>query len=59
VFGSHDSGVANRDQGDGTTFLDVIWARAPFDSHARFLKAVTSTSANLGQPGSAHPGGAG
>ncbi|MFE4056665.1 glycoside hydrolase family 127 protein [Streptomyces sp. NPDC059096] len=40
VFGASDSGVANRARGDGSTFLDVLWARAPFTDSGRFLAAV-------------------
>ncbi|WP_460062718.1 glycoside hydrolase family 127 protein [Streptomyces sp. YKOK-I1] len=40
VFGTADSGVPNRARGDGLTFLDVLWAGAPFASQARFLDAV-------------------
>ena len=40
MFGSIDSGVANRSREDGFTFLDIVWDEAPFASHAQFL-AVT------------------
>ncbi|MET9834395.1 beta-L-arabinofuranosidase domain-containing protein [Streptomyces sp. NPDC006385] len=40
VFGSADSGVPNRARGDGLTFLDVLWERAPFASSGRFVAAV-------------------
>ncbi|MFH0176962.1 beta-L-arabinofuranosidase domain-containing protein [Streptomyces cacaoi] len=40
VFGTTDSGVANRARGDGLTFLDVLWAQAPFVTSARFVDAV-------------------
>ena len=40
MFGSIDSGVANRSRDDGFTFLDIVWNEAPFASHAQFL-AVT------------------
>ena len=40
VFGSIDSGVANRSRDDGLTFLDAVWSEAPFASHAE-LMAVT------------------
>ena len=40
VFGSIDSGVANRSGDDGFTFLDLVWNEAPFASHAQLL-AVT------------------
>ncbi|MFJ7996201.1 hypothetical protein ACIQ7D_03380 [Streptomyces sp. NPDC096310] len=35
-----DSGVANRARGDGATFLDVLWERAPFTSSGQFVAAV-------------------
>jgi hypothetical protein len=40
VFGSVDSGVANTKRDDGMTFLDVVWAGAPFTNHGRFVAAV-------------------
>ncbi|WSQ07103.1 glycoside hydrolase family 127 protein [Streptomyces sp. NBC_01231] len=40
VFGTTDSGVPNRARGDGLTFLDVLWAQAPFASSGRFVAAV-------------------
>ncbi|WP_106972319.1 glycoside hydrolase family 127 protein [Streptomyces yerevanensis] len=40
VFGSADSGVPNRDRGDGTTFLDLVWNPAPFATSGRFVRAV-------------------
>ncbi|MER6957888.1 beta-L-arabinofuranosidase domain-containing protein [Streptomyces sp. NPDC000618] len=40
VFGATDSGVPNRARGDGLTFLDVLWAQAPFTASARFVEAV-------------------
>ncbi|MFI0816042.1 glycoside hydrolase family 127 protein [Streptomyces sp. NPDC021098] len=40
VFGAADSGVPNRARGDGLTFLDVLWAQAPFASSGRFVRAV-------------------
>jgi hypothetical protein len=44
VFGSIDSGVANRSRDDGLTFLDVVWDEAPFASHAQFLAATDRIS---------------
>jgi DUF1680 family protein len=45
VFGSIDAGVPNR-EGDGRqTFLDVVWAGAPFASHRDFVAAVTRVAA--------------
>jgi hypothetical protein len=44
VFGSRNSGVPNRARSDGTTFLDAVWARAPFPSSTEFIQAVQSTA---------------
>jgi hypothetical protein len=44
VFGSIDSGVANRSRDDGFTFLDVVWNEAPFASHAQLLAATDRIS---------------
>ncbi len=40
VFGSVDSGVANAKRDDGVTFLDAVWAGAPFADHGRFVASV-------------------
>ncbi|MFI1359334.1 beta-L-arabinofuranosidase domain-containing protein [Streptomyces sp. NPDC020898] len=40
VFGTATSGVPNRARADGLTFLDVLWAQAPFASQSGFLDAV-------------------
>jgi uncharacterized protein len=40
VFGTVDSGVQNYAQSDGLTFLDVVWARAPFHSQGQFREVV-------------------
>ncbi|GAQ71376.1 beta-L-arabinofuranosidase domain-containing protein [Streptomyces turgidiscabies] len=40
VFGTATSGVPNRARTDGLTFLDVLWARAPFATQGAFLDAV-------------------
>jgi DUF1680 family protein len=45
VFGSVDSGVANTKRDDGMTFLDVVWAGAPFANHGRFIATVERTAA--------------
>jgi len=45
VFGSIDSGVANTKRDDGMTFLDAVWAGAPFTNHGRFVAAVERTAA--------------
>jgi DUF1680 family protein len=44
VFGSIDSGVANRARDDGSTFLDAVWGEAPFASHALLLSATDRIS---------------
>jgi uncharacterized protein len=51
VFGSVDSGVANYAQGDGLTFLDVLWAKAPFASQGQFRQAVGQVSADWVEAG--------
>jgi hypothetical protein len=45
VFGSEDSGVENPVGSDGSTFLDAVWARAPFPSHERFVSTVETLTA--------------
>lgn len=40
AFGAIDSGVANPAGADGVSFLDALWAEAPFDDHAAFLSVV-------------------
>jgi hypothetical protein len=40
AFGDVDSGVPNRDRGNGCTFLDEVWAQAPFADHGDFLETV-------------------
>ena len=45
VFGSVDSGAANSKREDGVTFLDAVWAGAPFANHDRFVAAVEGTAA--------------
>ena len=54
VFGAVDSGVQNYAQGDGLTFLDVVWARAPFDSQGEFRHVVGQVSRPVGARGPAH-----
>ena len=44
VFGSIDSGVPNRARPDGFTFLDVLWAEAPFASQTQFLSVLDTVS---------------
>ncbi|MEV4627020.1 beta-L-arabinofuranosidase domain-containing protein [Micromonospora sp. NPDC049523] len=45
VFATYDSGVVNKER-EGQTFLDLVWAQAPFGSHQEFMKTVTAASAN-------------
>jgi DUF1680 family protein len=45
VFGSVDSGVANTKRDDGVTFLDAVWASAPFADHGQFVAAVERVAA--------------
>ena len=40
VFGSVDSGVENIAGAGGLTFLDAVWANAPFPNHGAFVSAV-------------------
>jgi DUF1680 family protein len=40
VFGSVDSGVPNHADADGLTFLDAVWAKAPFATMGRFRATV-------------------
>jgi hypothetical protein len=40
TFSDLDSQVPNRDRGDGCTFLDLVWAQAPFADHGGFVAAV-------------------
>jgi len=43
VFGSVDSEVANKTH-EGVTFLDAVWAGAPFQDHSTFMAAVERTA---------------
>ncbi len=47
VIGDQDSGVANRDRGDGCTFLDLLAPGDPWPSHADFLRHVTAVLRDL------------
>ena len=38
VFGPLDSGVPNRADAEGRTFLDALWRAAPFPTHQRFMR---------------------
>ncbi|MEU8148116.1 beta-L-arabinofuranosidase domain-containing protein [Nonomuraea sp. NPDC048901] len=44
VFGKVDSGVPNYARADSATFLDALWAMAPFDNQGCFVSAVTRTA---------------
>jgi hypothetical protein len=44
VFGSVDSEVANKTREGGVSFLDAVWAGAPFADHAKFMAAVERTA---------------
>jgi hypothetical protein len=44
VFGSVDTEVANAKRDDGVSFLDAVWAGAPFADHGRFVAAVERTA---------------
>jgi uncharacterized protein len=45
VFGGVGTGVANTKREDGMTFLDVVWAGAPFADHRHLVAAVERTAA--------------
>jgi len=45
AFGDVDSGMPNRDRGDGCTFLDVVWAEAPFTNHGDLVDTVDMLAA--------------
>jgi DUF1680 family protein len=51
VFGSVDAGVANTARPDGLTFLDELWAGAPFTDHRQFVTAVTRIAGAWQQAG--------
>jgi hypothetical protein len=44
VFGGVDAGVANSKRDDGATFLDAVWAGAPFADHGGLVSAVERTA---------------
>jgi uncharacterized protein len=56
VFGAVDSGVQNYAQAEGLTFLDVVWARAPFASQGQFRHVVGQVSAQWVREGLLTPG---
>ncbi|MCE6997106.1 glycoside hydrolase family 127 protein [Saccharothrix sp. S26] len=45
AFGGRDSGVANPSRADGTTFLDEVWAAAPFRAKGHLVRHVKATAA--------------
>jgi DUF1680 family protein len=51
VFGPVDSGVPNHQRSDGLTFLDLVWAPAPFRSDGAFQQALTGVAADWVQAG--------
>ena len=46
VFGAVDSGVANHARADGLTFLDLVWAGAPFADQAQFVRTVRENASD-------------
>ncbi|WP_158845959.1 beta-L-arabinofuranosidase domain-containing protein [Saccharothrix deserti] len=44
AFGGRDSGVANPSRSDGTTFLDEVWAAAPFRGKGHLIQHVKATA---------------
>lgn len=46
-----DSGVANRDAGDGCTVMDLVMAGAPFATHGQFVATVNRVTNQLQQGG--------
>lgn len=44
VFAGLDSGVPNRPDGQGTTFLDALWSLAPFKNTTAFQRGVAATA---------------
>jgi hypothetical protein len=51
VFGSIDAGVPNAKREDGLTFLDVLWANAPFTNHRALTSAVGRIAAEWEKAG--------
>ncbi len=45
VFGNVNTVVPNAKRDDGVTFLDAVWAGAPFADHGRFVSAVERVAA--------------
>ena len=44
AFAGENTVVPNRSDADGLTFLDVLWAQAPFDGREAFLLAVLAST---------------
>ena len=59
VFGSVDAGVPNTAGPDGATFLDTVWAEAPFPNHEDFLHTVERVAADWTAGGAFTPAQAG
>lgn len=51
VFDDQDSGVPNEHLGDGCTFLDLVWAEAPFAGHGQFVRVVRDLTDQWRQDG--------
>jgi hypothetical protein len=51
IFGTADSGVTNYADSDGLTFLDRLWAQAPFSGDPQFERAVAGLAAQWAQAG--------
>jgi DUF1680 family protein len=52
VFGTVDSGVSNETvDEDGFSFLDRVWAAAPFANHSRFVRHVRDVSGQWQEQG--------
>jgi DUF1680 family protein len=51
VFGSADAGVPNRARDDGLTFLDVVWAQAPFAGKGHLVRVVEQVAAGWADAG--------
>ena len=45
MFGSVDAGITNTKRDDGVTFLDAVWAGAPFADHGQFMASVERAAA--------------
>jgi uncharacterized protein len=51
VFGTAGSGVTNYSDSDGLTFLDRVWASAPFSSQGQFVATVSRLSSQWEKAG--------